>query len=361
MIDEKILIFHIGQLGDTLVSVPSLHVIKDCFPNAHITLLCDKHNEGKYVMAADVLAGSGLVDNFMHYPVSKYDKNWVSEKIKILSLIYKLRSHRFAKLVYLLPSRRNRKQVKRDIFFFRLAGIKHFIGHRGFYVLPEVKEDEQLPCVPHEADMLLSRLKSSGLNIPEPGKGNTDLNIDSSEDAFINKWLSNYPSDRGRKWIAIAPGSKMPVKVWPNERYIEVIKKLIAKYDVWPVIFGGLEDSQIAEEMASRLKRGYIAAGELNIRQAIAAMKRCKMFLGNDSGAMHLAVCAGLKCVAVFSSRDYPEKWYPYGTGHMVFRTKLPCEGCMLEECKENKMKCILSITEKEVAGACESIMEQQL
>ncbi len=82
-------------------------------------------------------------------------------------------------------------------------------------------------------------------------------------------------------------------------------------------------------------------------------MRHCTFFLGNDTGSMHMAVAAGLKCVAVFSSRSAPGAWYPYGPGHIVLRKFVPCEGCQLVECVENRMQCILAITVDEVLSTC--------
>ena len=60
--------------------------------------------------------------------------------------------------------------------------------------------------------------------------------------------------------------------------------------------------------------------------------------------------------MAVFSSRDLPGKWDPYGSGHITLRKTVPCEGCLLEECPNN-MECIKLITVKEVFDACARII----
>jgi heptosyltransferase-3 len=95
----------------------------------------------------------------------------------------------------------------------------------------------------------------------------------------------------------------------------------------------------------------------LNVREGIAALQKCALFLGNDTGTMHMAVAAGIPCVAIFSSRDYPGNWYPYGNNHIVFRTPIDCEGCMLERCIERKMECILSIDEDQVYAAAQKML----
>ena len=101
-----------------------------------------------------------------------------------------------------------------------------------------------------------------------------------------------------------------------------------------------------------------MAAGALGIRQSLAALRRCRLYVGNDTGTMHLAVAAGTRCVAIFSARDRPGLWEPYGSGHRVLRRKIECEGCELMECTEKGNACTLAIGVDEVVSACRSILD---
>ena len=76
-------------------------------------------------------------------------------------------------------------------------------------------------------------------------------------------------------------------------------------------------------------------------------------------GAIHMAVATGLKCVAIFSSRDYHGKWELYTDGHIVLRTPISCEGCTLLDCIDHKMKCILAITVEKVMSACREFLTE--
>ncbi len=76
---------------------------------------------------------------------------------------------------------------------------------------------------------------------------------------------------------------------------------------------------------------------------------------------MHLAVAAGIRCVAIFSARDWPGRWYPYGEGHRVFRADIDCEGCRLQTCTERGNACLRRIQADEVTAACEEILQQRL
>ena len=69
--------------------------------------------------------------------------------------------------------------------------------------------------------------------------------------------------------------------------------------------------------------------------------------------AIHLAAAVGTRCVGVYSSRNIPGLWHPYGGSHRVLRTAIDCEGCALSVCIERGMECILSIRTKDVVAAC--------
>src|SRR5207248_11708837 len=129
----------------------------------------------------------------------------------------------------------------------------------------------------------------------------------------------------------------------------EVVWELINEYDVWPVVFGGSEDKVIGEWLLEKWGRGYNAAGVLGIRPSLVAMQRCLLFLGNDTGTMHMAAAAGLPCVAIFSARESPGLWYPAGEGHRIFRSVVVCEGCWQLVCLVLGIICLKQVS----AGTC--------
>jgi ADP-heptose:LPS heptosyltransferase len=180
-----------------------------------------------------------------------------------------------------------------------------------------------------------------------------DLGLGPAEAGEVTTWLSRLKSDGDRPWVAIGPGSKMPAKRWPLERFQQIVSSLIDEFDIWPVVFGGQEDKLLGDQLLDQWKRGYNAAGALGLRPAAAALKRCALFLGNDTGTMHMAAAVGVPCVAVFSSRERPGMWFPHGEGHRVFRSEIECEGCGLVECIERENECLKRISTGEVLEAC--------
>ena len=356
---HRILIFRIGQLGDTIIALPAMQAIRNRFPDAHLTLLCDRHPGKSFVLGSDLLGRCGLFDEFMSYPV--HEEQSLTRPWAMVPLLAALRRRKFDTLVYLAPAVRSAAQVNRDRKFFQLAGIKNFIGMTHFIAQPEKIPGKPLPRLPSEADQLLNRLRADGIPISQPGQARADLGLDISEETEVAAWLAGLPTDHDHPWIGVGPGSKMPAKRWPEERFREVVADLINKNSVWPVIFGGCEDFELGKRLIASWGCGYNAAGNLSLRGSAAAMKHCALLLTTDTGTMHLGAAVDVPCVAVFSSRAAHGIWEPLGGGHRVLRSDIECEGCDLVECVERKMECLQRITTEEVLEQCVDVLKETL
>jgi asparagine synthase (glutamine-hydrolysing) len=352
---KRIVVFRIGQLGDTIVALPAMWLVRKNYPAAYMALLCDRHPGKTHVIASDLLRGSRIFDEYLSYPVSESGEFMRSGRMA--TLLANIRRKNFDTLVYLAPTNRTAEQVARDRRFFSLAGIRNFIGMHGFEHLEPKQEGEPMRSSPAESELLFRRLEASGLKAESGDRSRMDLGLSEADEAVMRAWLSALPSDESRTWIAVGPGSKMPAKRWPLERFLHVIGELISEFDIWPVIFGGEEDRVIGAWLLDRWGSGYNAAGALGIRSSLAAMKHCELFIGNDTGTMHMAAAVGLPCVAIFSSRERPGLWYPLGEGHRVFRSAIDCEGCGLVECLELGNECLKRISVEEVLSACRELL----
>jgi ADP-heptose:LPS heptosyltransferase len=210
-----------------------------------------------------------------------------------------------------------------------------------------------------EADMLLNRLRLDGLAVPATGQGCMDLQITDEERQQAKRWWQkNGTIQTPRGWVAVCPGAKVSSKVWPWERFAEVVALLIKNQGLFPVIIGGREDRPVADKLLARWETGLCAAGELSVRESAALMEGARFYLGNDTGAMHLAAAVGKPCVAIFSARDWPGKWEPYGIGHRVLRYDVPCSGCRLSVCNQN-LQCLTNISIRNAYDACLEVMKQ--
>lgn len=353
---KRVLVFHIGSLGDTLVALPAFWAVHDTFAEARRVLLTKAPARAGIPVGRDILDGSGLFDDYLSYDGDNHDygsnpprwrKLWGAAR-----LVRRLRAGRFDLAVYLAPSAREPAQIRRDLLFFRLAGIRQVIGARTLHGM--AGETAVL-----EAERVLARLRGSAVVAAPLPRARRDLALNGADRQFVEQWLGRRAQPlRGHgRWVAFAPGSNLQSKLWPLERFAEVGRELIARFDIVPVVVGGAEDQSRAAELLRAWGRGIDAAGALSVRQSAALLERCSLFIGNDTGTMHLAAAGGLPCVALFSARDVPGKWEPMGDGHHVLRKDVPCAGCMLVRCDERDRLCMKLISVDEVLRAATAVL----
>jgi ADP-heptose:LPS heptosyltransferase len=240
--------------------------------------------------------------------------------------------------------------------FFRMAGFKSILAQKGFAknLRPKAKEGT-LIRKPKEADALLERLRIDGLQVPLNGQGCMDLQITHAERGKVKKWW-HKKGETCAPWVAVCTGGKTNSQLWPWERYGEVMHLLIKEQGLFPIVVGGREDREIGEKLVRQWGTGLCAAGELSVRESAALMEGARFYLGNDTGVMHLAAAVGIPCVAIFSARNWPGTWEPYGSGHKVLRFDVPCSGCSLSTCNQ-QLQCLSNITVQEVYRACLEVL----
>lgn len=351
---QNLLVFRFGQIGDTIAALPSLWALRTQFPDARIVVLSEISVKKNHLPPEAILPQIGLVDGFEKYPGGASTAHFFVAWRRVRQL----RRQGFFRLVYLVPSTRSKKWRLRDLLFFRLCGMQQMLATNGFAENPWPRLTDGLPTVvPAEADSLLERLRLDGLTVPSPGHGCMELCLTKVERQQAAKWWrkNGYP-EASSKWVAICPGAKLSSKLWPWERYVEVVRYLISNHGVFPVVVGGAEDREIGNKMVAIWKSGLCAAGELSVRESAALMENARLYLGNDTGTMHLAAAVGVPCVAIFSARDWPGRWSPYGLGHKALRFDVPCAGCRLEIC-DTKLKCLTGISATQVYQACVEVL----
>ena len=121
------------------------------------------------------------------------------------------------------------------------------------------------------------------------------------------------------------------------------------------------EASEFAAEGWRKAGGGPVVnlCGELSPRESAAAFARAKIFLGHDSGPMHLAAAVNTPVVAIFSGKNIPRVWWPFGAKHRVVYHRVECWGCNFEVCIEQRKKCITSIGMPEVLAAVEASLAE--
>lgn len=336
----SVLIFRIGQLGDTLLSLPAIHSIRQRHPNHRLVLLTERQpSELGYISSWDVLKPTGWFDEVMFYTPARS----IADKLATMWLLARSIRTLGPEFIYDIAPERTLRQSRRDRIFFKwIAGAREYRGG-GFLLKPPKDARQLLPRLEPEWKRLLRVIGDDRTFI------DFRMPIPEEEQRKAREILDQQVLNNSGRQLAVGPGSKMPSKIWPRDRFRELGLRLLADYpDLCLLVFGGKEDAEIGDDLCATWgKRSRNLAGRLSVYGSAAALQRCVAYVGNDSGAMHLAGMAGIPCVALFSARDYPGQWEPYGDGHKILRHEMECAGCMRVICPyENRCLDLITVDE---------------
>jgi heptosyltransferase III len=339
---KKVLIYRLGSLGDTIVTLPALHVVERAFPHAQRLMLTNIPVNAKAPAAAAVLGDSGLVHGYMDYPLKTRSVG------KLARVWWQIVRYRPDIVVYLMR-RRGKNSVTRDAWFFRLCGVRRIVG---LPVGEDAKDryDAETGMWESEADWLLRRVESLG-GADAGDSGLWDLHLTEAEQ---EKGRAALQMLAGTPLIACGPGTKMQAKDWGRENWKELLARASRQWRGYGlVLVGAREDTEVSDYAAAGWQGPVLnLCGRLTPRETAAVLQHTELFLGPDSGPMHLAAIGGVPCAIAFAAREARGRWFPAGQGHSIVYHQVECEGCMLNECIEKKKMCLATISVDEMLAA---------
>jgi heptosyltransferase-2 len=324
---ERILVRGTNWLGDAVLTIPALQALRSGFPHARIALLLKP-------AVAELFQHHPAVDEIILYR----DPGPHAGLGGKLALARQLSRGRYDLAVLF-------QNAFEAAAITALAGIPNRYGYatdgRWFLLTHRV------PMTPglrrrHQAEYYLELLRPLGIPIdPVP----PTLRTTPEEDAAAGVLLSERGVTPGRTLIGLNPGSTYgAAKRWIPERYAEVADRLAAEHDGHVLIFGGRGEEPLGAAIAGMMRSPVtVLSGRTTVRQLVALIKPCRLFLTNDTGPMHIAAALGVPLVAIYGPTD-PVTTAPFGKGHELIRKPVDCSPCLLRECPIDH-RCMQGIT----------------
>jgi ADP-heptose:LPS heptosyltransferase len=160
---------------------------------------------------------------------------------------------------------------------------------------------------------------------------------------------------KGRKYAVIHPGSVMATKRWEPARFAEVARNL-SQRGLTIVVTAGPGEELYASEVARQIEASVILLG-LSIPELAELVRGATLYIGNDSGPMHLAAAVGTPTIAVWGSSD-SRRWHPWGVDHRVVQNPFECNPCPGYRCLvADSPLCIESVTVEQVHTAVKELV----
>ena len=350
---KKILIIRLSAIGDVVDVLPALRCLRSNFPESRISWLVEDR-------ASAVLSDNPDIDDVIVFP----RKKWRREILKvnrvfstlsdILSFYRKLHGECYD---LVLDFQGNLKSGIMDL----ITGSENRVGFaKGFskefnYLFTRYKVYPQNKRE-HRIDKNLSLLKGIGFKAEFQ---NPELPVSRPDLEYISKFI-----DENNKCsvplIIINPCTSEygSYKRWSTLNYARLADMILEKYDVKVVFIWGPNELEIVNEIVSHMKQKALVACKTTIKQLIELMRRAGLYIGGDTGPLHIASTLCIPTVAIFGPKD-PILYGPYNENAAIISKELPCSPCRDRTCSDPE--CLTKILPEEVFQAVNQLMDKVL
>jgi predicted lipopolysaccharide heptosyltransferase III len=211
-----------------------------------------------------------------------------------------------------------------------------------------------VPGVRHRIDRDLETLKPMSI---QACSKDLQLWLTPEEANSADQLLDQLGVQRLQPIVILQPGARYWFKAWPPERFAELADRLMS-HDGCQVLIGGSDqDIDLAQQIRQMAKsKPIIMAGRTTIKQFAAIAKKSALFVGSDSGAMHVASAVGTPVVALFGPSS-PCEWGPRGGPVEVLYKDLDCRSCFHPTCTRGEENCMRLIAVHEVFAAAQQLL----
>jgi ADP-heptose:LPS heptosyltransferase len=338
---KRIAVIKLDHIGDVILSIPAIINLGENFSDERITMVVNPASE----QIAKLIPH---VDEVICYNAKFFDRTGKAKafdfvkafhfakdmKSRNFDLIVDFRGS-FASLLFALTAK-NRDRLDRGTYLIRrkLALTKATLN----------KADQYTPN--HEAEISLDILAKAGITIKTK---RSHLDLSGIPDDLIEYSDIN---------IVIHPGGPMLLKRWSADRYAEVIRQLLKHYSVRVALIGGKDESELVRSIISMVGDNRVAdlSGKLTLVQLAYLFKKADLFIGNDSGPMHIASACETKVIGLYGPTD-PERFGPYGDNCVILRMEDKCKPCSQDKCKFKDYRCIDRISVDDVMNVVSKII----
>ena len=219
--------------------------------------------------------------------------------------------------------------------------------------------------IKHEVEHNLDVIRLIGGEVHD---SQLELWLSPEDDRFIDELLRDHRVISSDLLIGLVPGAGAPKREWPISSFAELGLWLHKTYNAKVLLVGGPGEETLGEELQQRLSYSAInIIGQTTLRQTVALLKRCKLYIGNDVGPMHMAAAVGVPVVELSChpkngrplSPNSPLRFGPWRVEHTILQPKTPLWPCS-EECIANQPHCILGITAEQVKEALVRQLQKQ-
>ncbi len=334
----KILIRATNWVGDAILALPALRAVRKRYSDADIAIVARPY-------VADIYRDQEICNQLIAYdPKSAHAGFSGRERLAV-----ELREQKFDVALLL-------QNAFDAAWLAWRAKIPERIGYardgRSFLLTKAVPLPRSGEIPAHEQFYYLELLRRAGWMDTVADESFISLRVPEEKRRSADEFLRKSGVRQGVMRIAIGAGASYgSAKCWPPSRFAEVANRWQSKADADVILFGTPAEASVSTAISAEMRRPPIdLTGKTAIADLPALLSQCHLFIGNDSGAMHVAGAVGLPVVAVFGPTD------PFGTAPVtprcsIVQQKPYCSPCFLRRCPTDH-RCMTAVTADMVEAA---------
>ncbi len=349
---KRILIIRLSAVGDVLRVLPAYQVIKKQFPGSFVAWVVEEK-------AADIIKAHKGVDQVFIFPKERLLRQLRSPR-RIFNGLKEFRT-------FMSEIRKDRFDLVFDFHgLFKSGVISLFSGapDRYGFSRPCTKElnflfnNHRFALNPRHVSRIernLALLRGMGLDTAHDPP---QIYIPEGDREKIQSFFKQSRIDFNRPVIAVHPGTSptTPYKRWDSYRYAVTADQAIEDNAAQIVFTWAGKEREMVEEIMSQMKhRALIAPETQNLCQLAHIFRLCDLYLGSDTGPMHLAAFTGTPVVALFGPTDHVVNEPYTSTPHIIIRNDIECSPCRKYNC--SRRHCMKGIKEESVMRAIDIML----
>ena len=334
---KDVLVIKPSALGDIIQSTCILPIIKKHSPDARVSWLVFKHN-------SEILINHPLID---HLFIADRHANFLTQ---VWNLGREMRRHRFDLVIDL------QSQFRSGLFSI-LSGGKRRVGYA------DGQEGSTFFCtetfdIPtrsmHAVEGYVKLCQALGM---EPvGQVDFPLPVREANRRKVGQLLRGFLD--GHPLITMCPSARWPTKCWPERHFASLGDWLIDQTGAKIVLVGSPDEKDVSNRVSADMKHPVLdLTGRISLLDVAALLERSDLFVGNDSGLMHMASATKTRTVAIFGPTD-PRRTGPYNPLARTVQADLECMPCFRKRCRE--LRCMESLDHRKVGTACLSRLQEK-
>lgn len=321
MKQKRILVVRTDRVGDVAVSTPLIRGLRRAFPDAYIGALVRSYSRS-------------LLENNPHLDVIITDDFEQADagRAGFWRKTQEIRSHKFNTALMLLPT-------ERAAWMLMMAGIRRRIGvgHKLYQVLTFTGSVSRHKYIPlrHEADYCLDLGRAIGVSHDDLSP---EVFLTAQEIAWAEEFLRLRGLRTDRPIVCIHPGSGNSAPNWPISAYAQLARLLQERAHLQMITAGSAGEKKLAADLATLAPTLYDFSGELNLRQLMAVLSRCRLLISSSTGPMHIAAALKIGTVSLFCHINVrsPQLWGPIGNPQRIIMPEVNdcCTGIKHGSCR---------------------------